>query len=458
MKNNNPTLDSLFNPASIVLVGASNSVGKMGNLFAKRLKENFQGQLYAVNPREREVMAISTYPALNDVPDTVDLMLALLPATALVELMENCVPGKIKFLAAIPSGFGEVVGGQVLQRRLRDAAAACGTSLLGPNTVGLMNCERGINASMIPILPPGGQGVSCLTQSGGFGMALAMYALDHCVPIAKFCDIGNMAGLRVEDLLAYYGDDPATRVILLFLEAISDPDGFVKVLEHIIQNKPVVLSVLGSTSVGRRASKAHLGLAPNVTRALKRLPPQVTLTNTGQEALEACKALLWQRRPNGRRIAVITGTGGIGAELADLAAARGLEVPELSPELQQSLRSHLPPFAATGNPIDVTPIWWEYPKVYPALIGAIDNSDEVDLFLVSITDVPTTFPELADALCAIRGQITKPLCVFWGSRDRDLQPMRRLEGASIPCYRSTTAAVNAAAALVHNQLRETPGL
>jgi acetyltransferase len=453
LNDSSPQLDVLFNPASIVLVGASNSTGKMGNLFAKRLKEGFQGRLYAVHPQERDVMGIPTYASVKDVPGSIDLMLALLPGPALVQLMEDCSPGKLKFLAAIPSGFGEVVDGQPLQKRLRVAAAACGAALLGPNTVGLMNCERGVNASMIPILPPGGKGVSCLTQSGGFGMALAMYALDHGVPIAKFCDIGNMAGLRVEELLAYYGEDPATQVVLLFLEAVSNPDRFIGMLEDVSQHKPVVLSVLGSTTVGQRASKAHLGLAPNLTRALERLPARVVLTTTGQDALDACKALLWQRRPSGRRIAVITGTGGIGAEIADLAALRGLELPELSTRLQEALRAHLPPFAATGNPIDVTPIWWEYPRVYPAMIGALDNSDEVDLLVLSITDVPTTFPELAEALCTISDRVTKPLCVFWGSRNRDLEPMRRLEGAGIPCYRSTTAAVNAAAALAHDRLR-----
>jgi acyl-CoA synthetase (NDP forming) len=218
-------------------------------------------------------------------------------------------------------------------------------------------------------------------------------------------------------------------------------------LEQVARQKPVVLSVLGSTGVGRRASNAHLGLKPNMTSTLERLPSQVLLTTTGQDALDASKALLWQRRPSGRRVAVITGTGGIGAEIADLAAISGLEVPELSAGLQDTLIAHLPPFAATGNPIDVTPIWWEYPRVYSALIRALDSSEEIDALLLSITDVPTTFPDLAEALCNLKGQLKKSLCVFWGSRDGDLEPMRRLQSVGIPCYRSTTAAVKAVAAL-----------
>jgi acetyltransferase len=182
---------------------------------------------------------------------------------------------------------------------------------------------------------------------------------------------------------------------------------------------------------------------------LDRLPSGVVPATTGQDALDACKALLWQRRSKGPRVAVVTGTGGIGAEIADLAISRGLELPELSAGLQKRLQAHLPAFAAVGNPIDVTPIWREYPKVYPALIDALDESDEIDLLLLSITDVPTTYPDLADALCAMRAQIAKPICVYWGSRDRDLKPMQRLQSAGIPCYRTTVAAVNAAASLAH---------
>jgi acyl-CoA synthetase (NDP forming) len=100
-----------------------------------------------------------------------------------------------------------------------------------------------------------------------------------------------------------------------------------------------------------------------------------------------------------------------------------------------------------------TPIWSEYPRVYPALIRALDQSEEVDSILVSITDVPTTSPDLADALCATRVQISKPICVFWGSRDSDIEPMQRLQSAGIPCYRSTTSAVDALVALTHAGIR-----
>jgi acyl-CoA synthetase (NDP forming) len=445
-----PSLELLFNPASILLVGASNTSGKMGNVFARRLKEGFDGSLYAVNPNEREVFGIQSYPSVPAVPGSIDLMIALLPGSALVDLMENCPPGKIKFLAAIPSGFSEVADGRILQKRLRSAAAACGVALIGPNIVGILNCERGLNASMMPILPPGGRGISGLTQSGGFGMALAMYASDHGVLVAKFCDLGNTGGVSVERMLSYYGEDPATRVVVLFLEAVGEPDAFVDILKKVARQKPIVLSAPGYSAVGRRASKAHLGLTSNMRRAVERLPRGVVHAATAEYALDASKALLWQRRAKGSRLGILTGTGGIGVELADLAAMRGLQIPKLSASLQTRLRAHLPRYAAAGNPIDATPIWWDYPKVYPALIRALDESEEVDLLLVSITDVPTTLPDLADAIAGMSPQLSKPMCVFWGSRNQDLGPMYRLQNAHVPCYRTTAAAVNAAAALVQS--------
>ncbi|HVL72004.1 MAG TPA: CoA-binding protein [Beijerinckiaceae bacterium] len=447
MATTDPALEPLFGPASIVVAGASNTPGKMGNMVARRLREGFRGRLAVVNPGEREVAGIASLPSVAEVPWPVDVLLALLPGPALVELLEDCPAGKVRFVVAVPSGFGEVAGGGPLQERLKAAVARMGATLLGPNIVGIMNCAAGVNASIIPLFPPGGAGLSCLTQSGGFGMALAMYANDHAVPVAKFCDLGNMAGLAVEQVLAFYGDDPQTRVVGLFLEAVANPDRFLEVAGEVACRKPVVLSVLGRTEAGRRASRAHLGLESNVARLVERLPPGVVLAETGQDLLDAAKALLWQPPPAGRRLAVVTGTGGIGSELADLAVQRGLVLPEASPGLQARMRAHLPAFAGAGNPVDATPIWWDYPKVYPALVRALQDSGEYDLVLVSITDVPTTFPDLAEALAALAPDLDKPVCVFWGARDQDLESMRRLQAAGLPCYRTTRAAATAAAAL-----------
>jgi acyl-CoA synthetase (NDP forming) len=451
----NPTmtksdLDLLFAPRSIAVVGASNKTGKMGYLFMQRLTAEFRGTLYAVNPNEREVGGVMTVKSITEVSDAIDLLIALVPAARLIELVESCRPGQVRYLLAIPSGFGEISEqGRALQERLASAARARGMRTLGPNIVGVMNAVAGINASMMPALPPGGRGLSCVTQSGGFGMALSMYALDHDLKVAKFCDLGNMVDLQVHEVLQYLAEDPNTEVVGLFLEAGGHRSAFQPAVEEVVARKPMIVTLAGVTAVGRRTSLAHIGIADRVVELEDTLPAGVIRAETALELLNASKALLWQPRASGRRVAIATGTGGIGVELADLAARHGFDVPEFSASLQKRLRGHLPYFAGVHNPVDFTPIWWDYPTIYPHILDEIARSGETDLVIVSVTDVATTRPELAQSLATwTKSGDAMPTIVYWGARDCDRENMRTLEAARIPCYRSTREAVRAAGALL----------
>jgi len=446
-------IHKLFNPDSIAVVGASNKPGKMGNLFIKRLAEGFHGKLYAVNPGEDEVAGIATYRKIEDVPGPIDVLITLVPAPSLVALVSACRDNQVRFLLAVPSGFAEVANdGAELQRKLTDAARSRGIRVLGPNIVGVMNGVLGLNASMMPELPPGGVGLSCLTQSGGFGMALSMYALDHGVAVAKFCDAGNTSDLEIHELIEYLAQDSDTRVIGLFVESVRDQQAFWRAIEKAAAAKPVVLTPVGTTPAGRRASLAHLGIAANAIELRDRLPRGVIVADTALGLLHSAKAMLWQQGARGLRAAILTGTGGIGAELADLATRQGLELPALSPQLQKQLLEHLPYYAGIQNPIDCTPIWWEYAKVYPSVLSRLAESGEVDLAIVSITDVAAALPDLTAALALWASEHASarkalPLVVYWGARNRDHENMRVLERAGIPCYRTTVEAACGAAAL-----------
>jgi len=442
-------LDHLFSPRSIAVVGASNKPGKMGNLFMQRLAAQFRGKLYAVNPGAREVAGVPAHRRVEDLPDGIDMLIVLVPADGLVAVAEACRPGQVRFLLAVPSGFAEVPGdGAALQQKLVAAARARGTRVLGPNIVGVMNGVLGLNASMMPELPPGGPGLSCLTQSGGFGMALSMYALDHDMRFAKFCDIGNTADLDAPELLEFLAHDADTHVIGLFLESVRDPAWFRRALETAAARKPVILTAVGVTAAGRRASLAHLGIAAGAATISETPSKNFLVAETGLDLLHRSRALLWQRMAAGRRVAIVTGTGGIGAELADLALGHGLEVPSMSPALQQRLGKHLPYYAGMKNPIDCTPIWWDYPKIYPAVLDELAQSGEADLAIVSITDVAATLADLAAAIAQwTQGPQKLPIVVYWGARHRDHANMMLIERAGVPCYPTTREAVSAAAAL-----------
>jgi acetyltransferase len=444
------SFDVLFNPKSIVVVGASNTPGKLGYDFVRRLSSCFAGHLAAVNPREKDVAGVPSYPSLSEVPGTIDLAIALIPGETLLSVVEACPTDKVRFLAAVPSGFAEVSQiGRDQQQSLVRIARERGMRVLGPNIVGLFNGVTGLNASMMPALPPGGAGLSCLTQSGGFGMALSMYALDRNIPTAKFCDLGNMADVQVHEILDYLAGDADTRVIGLFLESVQAFEPALAALRRAAQRKPVIITPVGVHAAGRRASLSHLGLAESAAKVADAAPANVIRTTTAQDMLNAANAVLRQGGAGGRRVAIVTGTGGIGAEVSDLCAESGLEVGEFSQDLKKRLGGVLPPYAGLGNPVDLTPIWWDYPSVYPRVLDAIAASGEADIIIICITDVPTQYPDLANALAAWSAN-RKPapsLVVFWGARDKDCTGMATLESAGFPCFRSTREAVAAAAAL-----------
>lgn len=448
-------LKYFFNPRTIAVIGASNKNGKMGNIFMQHLLEGFTGKIFPVHPTARQIAGIPAYPDMAAIPEQLDLTIPLIPTGQLLAFVKSCAEGQVKFLLAIPSGFGEVPkGGKALEQELVRTAKARKMRIVGPNTAGMLNCPYGLNASMIPELPPGGPGFSCVTQSGGFGMAVYMYTRDHQLEMAKFCDLGNTADIGLHEVLYYLANDPDTRVVGVFFESVTDPRAFFDQVNALAKVKPLILTKLGRTVAGRRASLAHLGITPDGIDIRKAEETNnIIPAQTGLEMLHIAKGLSWQPLPQGPKIGILTGAGGIGAELTDLCIEHGLEVPEFSGQLQKALRPYLPSYTSVQNPVDLTPLWWEFSKLYPPLIQTLSTSEEVDLLIVTVIDVATTLEDLMVALTKTmtpsRGNAfpAKPLYVYWGARDNMLPHMRILEAAHIPCYQSTLETVRAAAAV-----------
>lgn len=447
-------LNSLFAPRSIAVVGASNNMSKLGGQFFERLLASSADVVIPVHPTETAIMGREAAASIADVSGTIDLLIALVPAETLLDVVRSCPPGKVAFLAAIPSGFGEVGGdGPERQIALAQAARERGMRLIGPNTAGLFSGPANTNASLIPNAPMAPRGVSCVTQSGGFGMALSMYALDHGLPVARFCDLGNLADMQYADVLTFLADDPATTAVGVFIESTRDESGTLAALRNLSRRKPVFVSSATKTEAGQRASRNHLGVTPSLTRFLSELSNCAHVVETSWDLMNALKARHMTGLLGGRRVGILTGTGGLGAELADLVTSVGLKVPEFSAELRRTLLRELPPYAGVANPVDFTPIWREYPKVYPAVMRHLAASGEVDALLVAITDVPTTVPDLADAMSSLP-KLGVPAFVYWGSRDADVDRMYRIQASGIPCYRNTreTALALAAAAPLEEPL------
>ncbi len=443
-------MDQFFTPRCLTIVGASNSQQKLGYRVMQRLLLGKAQKIIPIHARESKILDVPTCTDLASVQEHIDLLVALVPSERLLPIIESAREGQVSYLLAISSGFAEVSSeGRRLQHDVVGAATRRGIRIVGPNSMGMLNASYCLNASLVPDAPPGGAGLSCLTQSGGFGIAASMYALDHQLPIAKICDLGNTSDVQITEVLDYFGKDTETLVVGLYLEALGDIDALVDAVSNLAKIKPVVLTTPGRTEAGMRASLAHLGLPTAASRDALSASGAPIHASTGRELLNIAKALCWQPPCRGTRVAILTATGGIGAELADLCTDAGMEVPELSAATKLELRSLLPPFAAVGNPIDVTPIYWQFAQVYPAVMHVLLAAEEIDLLIIAITDVATGIEQLATAIVEqLRSTNVerKPCYVFWGSRDDALVNMRVLESAQLPCYRSTSETVSAASA------------
>jgi acyl-CoA synthetase (NDP forming) len=280
-------LQSLFEPKSIAVVGASGNAAKLGAQVFGRLAENFGGTLYAINPSQAEIAGRPTLASAAVLPEPVDLLVVLTPAAALVEAVEQLPPGMVRNIVAISSGFAEAPSaddGVALQRRLVDAARRVGARVIGPNVVGVLSPATGLNASIIPLMPPrGNPGIGVVTQSGGFGMALAMYSNDAGVGVSRFCDVGNTADVTAAEIVDALAEDPATGVIAIFIESVPDVSRFERAVEAAAERKPVVYCNVGRTPAGAAASLGHLGMRPNWPSAAP--PPGVHVVETGHELL-----------------------------------------------------------------------------------------------------------------------------------------------------------------------------
>jgi acyl-CoA synthetase (NDP forming) len=239
-----------------------------------------------------------------------------------------------------------------------------------------------------------------------------------------------------------------------------DQERFFAHANTLAAEKPVILTKLGRTDAGGRASFAHIGLSSGDTDFLHRVPhSHIIPAQTGLEMLDIAKGLSWQPLARGRKVGILTGSGGIGAELADLCLEHGLEVPEFSPQLQAALRSYLPPYASVQNPVDLTPLWQEFPKLYPPLLQTLFGCDEVDILLITIIDVATTVEALMHAVTEVVAQAqlevtpAKPIYVYWASPHNMREHRQILQRACIPCYQSTLSTVRTAAAACHYAMR-----
>ena len=448
------SLDCILRPSSVAVIGASRQPNTVGwNIMDNLLRHGFTGPVYPVNPHATSVHAVPAWPSLDAIPGPIDLAVVVVPKQHVIGVAEACVAKGVKGLIVISAGFGEVGGeGAERQARLTTIVRDAGIRMVGPNCLGVLNTdpEISLNATFAPVMPPAGP-VAFISQSGAMGVSILENACRLGIGISAFASIGNRADVSGNDLLETWRDDPATRVILMYLESFGNPRRFIEICREITRTKPVCIVKSGRTGAGQRAAASHTGALGGTELATDALIAQAGALRVPTVAalFDVAQAFASQPLPRGNRVAIVTNAGGPGIIAADAAETYGLDVCELSSATQEKLRAHLPDEASVRNPVDMVASA-DAPTFERALDSVLED-DAVDAAIAAF--VPPLGIQVADIAAAIgrahERRIEKPVLAVLMSPDGETVTPSR-EGA-VPAYLFPESATRTLAAMWHQQ-------
>lgn len=437
------SLVPFFHPRSVAVVGASRDTTSIGYRLLEALRASgFTGRIVPVNPNAAEIAGLPASPSLLAVPGPVDLAVIAVPSSTVLAVIDDCAAKQIPAVVLIAAGFAETgEGGISLEAQLREKVRHHGIRLIGPNCFGLMNTDPAVrlNATYTPAFPPAGR-VAIASESGGLGLAMVTAARRLNLGVSSFVSIGNHADVSVSDLLEYWEQDQNTGVILLYLETVVEPGRFRRIAERVGRRKPIVVLKAGRTPVGQRAAGSHTAALATDETAVEALFSQcgVIRADTLEELLALAAGLSTQPLPAGRRVGILTNSGGPGVLCADRCAAEGLAVPELSAQTRSALAAFLPRMAALSNPVDV--IGFATEDQHARAVETLLTADVVDaLIIVHVSVRPKdNGPVAAGIEQGIRNARRaigreKPLYICWmaeGDRDR----IFTIDGETVPTY------------------------
>ncbi|HTK30055.1 MAG TPA: GNAT family N-acetyltransferase [Vicinamibacterales bacterium] len=433
----------LVEPAAVAVLGASRRADSLGRrVFDALAASGFRGPVYPVNPAATEIGGRAAYASARALPPGVDLAVVAVPADHVLAAVDDCAAAGVRSLVVITAGFAETgPAGAALQEALTEKVRGYGMRMVGPNCMGLLNASPGVrlNASFSPIMPPAG-GVAFSSQSGALGLAILSLAVDRHVGLTTFVSVGNKADVSSNDLLQYWEEDAATRVILLYLESFGNPRRFAQLARRIARRKPIVAVKAGRSRAGSRAAGSHTAALAASDTAVDALFHQagVVRADTIDEMFDLAALLDAQPLPAGRRVSIVTNAGGPGILAVDACEAAGLDVVEFSAETRARLAAFLPPAASTRNPVDM--VASAGPAEYRRAIDVALQAPDTDALIVIYT--PVDMLRVEETLEAIRGGIVsgradrppaKPVvaCVMG---EHGLLPLLTAGAETVPAY------------------------
>jgi acetyl coenzyme A synthetase (ADP forming)-like protein len=435
------SLDAIFRPRSIAVVGASRDRDTIGaEIFHNLVRCGFQGKVFPVNPHADAVQSVKCYPSVSAVPDPVDLAIVVVPARAVERVVDDCIAKGVRGLVVISAGFREIgADGAARERALAEKVRAAGIRMVGPNCMGVINTDSEIrmDATFARPEPLAGK-VSFETQSGALGAALLEDAGRLGLGLRMFASVGNKADVSGNDLLEYWRDDPGTEIVLLYLESFGNPRKFTQIAREFTKKKPILCVKAGRSAAGARAAGSHTGALAGLDLAVDALFEQtgVVRVPTVDELFAQALAFTEQPLPRGRRVGIVSNAGGPAILTTDAIVSSGLEVARFLPATIAELRRILPPEAAVENPVDM--VASASVENYRRVVDLVLKDPGVDAAIV--INIPLLATPVARVLAAITEGCApheKPVFgCFLGTEEED--ELRRITRAAGSPARSVT--------------------
>jgi len=436
-------LTTLFEPKSVAIIGASDRENSVGNVLFKNIVEaGYKGRLYPINPKHKTVQGVKTYKSIEEISARVELAIIATRPQTVTEIVEQCGRSGIKNVIIITSGFREAGhSGAALERKTLEIARSYGIRVLGPNCLGIIRPELGLNATFARVTANVGN-LALVSQSGAMCSAVLDWAKSNRVGFSSVISLGSTADVDFGEILDYLVYDNRTHYILLYIEGIRNSRRFMSALRSAARIKPIILLKAGRQAGGSAAVQLHSGMIAGsdiVFDAAVRRSGVVRVQNIGQ-LFYAAKALASKFRPKGKRLAIITNGGGPGAMAADRAGDLDMPLAVLSPETVKTLNAKMPPTWSQSNPIDI--VGDATPERYREAILAVAQDDGVDGMLVMLTPQAMTQPmAVAQEVIAVSEQTSKPMLACWMGEEQVREGRQALEAAGIPAFRMPEAAV-----------------
>ncbi len=437
-------LKPLFSPKSVAVFGASDRIDSVGQIvFQNMLQSGFQGKLYPINPSHAEVQGCQAYTSISQIEETVELAVIATPAQTVPDIIEQCGLHNVKAAVIITAGFGESgEAGKALELEVLEIAKRYGIRLIGPNCLGVMRPDIGLNATFNKGNAISGN-IAFISQSGALCTAILDWANANDVGFSSVVSMGASVDVDFGEILDYLISDTKTRSILLYIEGIHDARSFMSSIRAAARIKPVILVKVGRHAAASKAAISHtasiVGSDDAFDAAVRRAG--VVRVQTITQLFSAAKALSCGFDPTGNRLAIVTNGGGPGVMATDYAIDLGLEIATLSDSTIESLNKVLPETWSHGNPVDV--IGDAQADRYQHAVKACLEDPNVDGVLAILTPQAMTKPlEVANVVIELTNQYKKPLLTSWMGEAQVNESRAAFNRARKPSFRNPESAAD----------------